>query len=299
MRIGLQVNDFKWPGGDAAIGPTFADIARRAEDAGFYSVWVMDHFYQIGFIGPAHDPMLEAYSALSFAAGVTSRVKLGAMVTGVTYRYPGILVKQVTTLDVLSRGRAYLGIGAAWNEQEHHDMGAPFPAIRERFERLEETLQIAHQMWSGEAKPFAGKHYQLPEPICRPLPLSKPHPTILIGGGGEKKTLRLVAKYGDACNLFPTPELPRKLDVLKEHCAAEGRPYEEIEKTVLLNLNVNQPAKDGGDVVKRAIDQLGEYANLGIDQVMLALPTVSDPHAFDLFGERLVPDASGITVAGR
>src|SRR4051794_33488251 len=196
MRIGLQVNAFKWPGGDAAIGQTFGDIARRAGDAGFYSIWVMDHFYQIGMIGPPEDPMLEAYSALSYAAGVTSRIKLGAMITGVTYRYPGVLVKQLTTLDVLSGGRAYFGIGAAWAEREHHDMGAPFPPVAERFERLEETIQIALQMWSGEIKTFNGKHYQLPQPFCRPLPLSKPHPPIMIGGSGERKTLRFVARYG-------------------------------------------------------------------------------------------------------
>jgi F420-dependent oxidoreductase-like protein len=297
MRLGLQINDFKWPGGDAAIGPTFAEIVQRAEAAGFSSAWVMDHFYQIGFIGPPEDPMLEAYTALSYAAGVTSRIKLGAMITGVTYRYPGVLVKQLTTLDVLSGGRAYLGIGAAWNEREHHDMGAPFPPIAERFERLEETLQIALQMWSGEVKPFNGKHYQLPEPTCRPLPLSKPHPPIMVGGSGERKTLRFVARYGDACNLFPTPELPHKLDVLKAHCEAEGRAYEEIEKTVLTNLNMEK-ADEHGTPVERAIPRLGEFAALGIDQVILALPDVYDPHAFDIF-EQVVPETMGMAVAGR
>jgi F420-dependent oxidoreductase-like protein len=297
MRLGLQINYFKWPGGDEAIGPTFTEIVQRAEAAGFSSAWVMDHFYQIGFIGPPEDPMLEAYTALSYAAGVTSRIKLGAMITGVTYRYPGVLVKEVTTLDVLSGGRAYLGIGAAWNEREHHDMGAPFPPVTERFERLEETLQIALQMWSGEVKPFNGKHYQLPEPICRPLPLSKPHPPIMVGGSGERKTLRFVARYGDACNLFPTPELPHKLDVLRAHCEAEGRAYEEIEKTVLLNLNTEKTSEQGTPA-QRAITQLSEYAALGIDQVILALPDVYDPHAFDIF-EQVVPETQGIAVAGR
>jgi F420-dependent oxidoreductase-like protein len=299
MRLGLQINEFNWPGGDAAIGPTFAETVRRAEDAGFTSAWVMDHLYQIGVIGPPEQPMLEAYSALSFAAAVTSRIKLGAMVTGVTYRYPGILVKQVTTLDVLSGGRAYLGIGAAWYEREHRDLGAPFPPVAERFERLEETIQLALQMWSGEVKPFNGKHYQLPEPICRPLPLSKPHPPILIGGGGERKTLRLVARYGDACNLFVTPDLPHKLDVLKEHCAAEKRPYEEIEKTVLMNLNVRTSGSDSARVIDQAVRRFDELASLGIDHVIMALPNVTDPRAFDIFGEHIIPEASSLTVARR
>lgn len=298
MRLGLQLNEFNWPGGDAAIAPTFGDVVKRAEDAGFYSVWVMDHFYQIGFVGEPDDPMLEAYSALSYAAAVTSRVKLGAMVTGVTYRYPGVLVKQVTTLDVLSGGRAMLGIGAAWNEREHLDMGAPFPPLAERFERLEETLQIAHQMWSGKVKPFNGKHYQLPEPICRPLPLSKPHPPIMIGGGGEKKTLRLVAKYGDACNLHMTPDIPHKLDVLKTHCEVEHRSYDEIEKTVLMNLNLQRDKPRWNQVVEEAIGQFEEFANLGIDQIILALPNVTDPHAFDALEAYLTPAASRVAVAG-
>jgi F420-dependent oxidoreductase-like protein len=298
MRLGLQFNEFNWPGGDAAIAPTFGDVVKRAEDAGFYSVWVMDHFYQIGFVGEPDDPMLEAYSALSYAAAVTSRVKLGAMVTGVTYRYPGVLVKQVTTLDVLSGGRAMLGIGAAWNEREHLDMGAPFPPLAERFERLEETLQIAHQMWSGKVKPFNGKHYQLPEPICRPLPLSKPHPPIMIGGGGEKKTLRLVAKYGDACNLHMTPDIPHKLDVLKTHCEVEHRSYDEIEKTVLMNLNLQRDKPRWNQVVEEAIGQFEEFANLGIDQIILALPNVTDPHAFDALEAYLTPAASRVAVAG-
>ena len=299
MRLGLQINEFNWPGGDAALGSTFAETVRRAEDAGFSSVWVMDHFYQIGFVGRPDDPMMEAYSALSYAAAVTSRIKLGAMVTGVTYRYPGVLVKQVTTLDVLSGGRAYLGIGAAWNEREHHDMGAPFPPLSERFERLEETVQIALQMWSGEVKAFNGKHYQLPEPLCRPLPLSKPHPPIMIGGSGEQKTLRLVARYGDACNLYATPDIPHKLEVLKAHCEAEHRSYDDIEKTVLMNLNLQRDKPRWNQVVEEAVSQFGAFANLGIDQVILALPNVTDPHAFDVLGEHLAPAAATFAVAVR
>jgi len=230
---------------------------------------------------------------------VTSRIKLGTLVTGVTYRFPGILVKQVTTLDVLSGGRAYLGIGAAWNEREHVDLGAPFPPVAERFERLEETIQLALQMWLGEIQPFSGKHYQLPAPLCRPLPLSKPHPPILIGGSGEKKTLRLVARYGDACNLFWSPDLSHKLDVLKAHCVEVGRPYEEIEKTVLMNLNVNQSESDSSQLIDQAVGRFDELAKLGVDQAILGLPNVAEPGAFDIFGEHIVPEALNLAVAGR
>ncbi len=197
------------------------------------SFWVMDHFFQIGMVGPPENEMLEGYTALAFAAGVTERIRLGTMVTGVTYRHPGVLVKTVTTLDVLSGGRAILGIGAAWNEEEHRGLGVPYPALGERFERLEETLRIAHQMWSGDDSPFAGKHYQLQRPLNSPPALSQPHPPILVGGGGEKKTLRFVAKYADACNIFEmgVDGVRQKLDVLQEHCETEGRPYGEIEKT--------------------------------------------------------------------
>src|SRR5437867_8956027 len=202
MRVGLQVPNFTWPTGQSQLGPTFAQIAERAEQAGFYSMWVMDHFFQIPNVGPAENEMLEGWTALAFAAGHSSRIKLGTMVTGVTYRYPGLLVKTATTLDVLSSGRSYFGIGAAWNEEEHRGLGVPFPPIAERFERLEETLQIALQMWSGEDKAYEGKYYQLSRPLNSPQAVQRPHPPILIGGSGERKTLRLIAKYGDACNLF-------------------------------------------------------------------------------------------------
>jgi alkanesulfonate monooxygenase SsuD/methylene tetrahydromethanopterin reductase-like flavin-dependent oxidoreductase (luciferase family) len=221
------------------------------------------------------------------------------MVTGVTYRYPGILVKQVTTLDVLSGGRAYFSIGAAWYEREHLDLGAPFPPVAERFERVEETLQIALQMWSGEVKPFNGKHYQLPEPMCRPLPVSKPHPPILVGGSGERKTLRFVARYGDACNLFDTPDLPRKLEVLKEHCETEGRAFGDIEKTVLINLNLNEHGTDTPALVDFVAGRVSDFAELGIDQLIIAIPTVAEPGTLDVFGERIIPEISGVAVAGR
>ena len=225
MRIGLQVPSFTWPGGTAEIGARLAEIGRTADDAGFYSLWVMDHFFQIGMVGPPEHAMLEGYSALSFLAGVTKRVKLGTLVTGVHYRHPGILVKTVTTLDVLSGGRAYLGIGAGWNEQESRGLGVPFPPLKDRFEQLEEALQIAHQMWKGDRSAFNGAHYQLADPLNSPPPLAQPHPPIMIGGGGEQKTLRLVAQYADACNLFARmgdDVLRKKLDVLRGHCETLG-----------------------------------------------------------------------------
>lgn len=202
MRIGLQIPSFTWPGGAAEIGARLAQIGRAADDAGFYSLWVMDHFFQIGMVGPPEEPMLEGYSALSFLAAATKRAMLGTLVTGVIYRHPGLLVKTVTTLDVLSGGRAYFGIGAAWNEQESRGLGVPFPALKTRFEQLEEALQIAHQMWRGDRTAYTGTHYQLADPLNSPQALAQPHPPIMIGGAGEQKTLRLVAQYADACNLF-------------------------------------------------------------------------------------------------
>src|SRR5258705_12254894 len=215
MKIGLQIPSFTWPGGAAAIGPTLGRIARQADDVGFDSIWVMDHFFQIRGVGPAEDPMLEGWTTLGFLAAQTSRARLGLMVGGVHYRKPGLWVKAATTLDVLSGGRAWLGIGAAWNQEESEALGFPFPPVAERFERLEETLQICLQMWGGDETPFEGKHYQLARPLNRPQPLTRPHPPIMIGGGGERKTLRFVARYAQACNLFPGPDLARNPDVLR------------------------------------------------------------------------------------
>src|SRR5512143_817098 len=240
MKIGLQVPNLTYPGGSGRLASTLADIARAADAAGFYSLWVMDHFFQIGSrdrqtgLGPPEDEMLECYSTLSYFAGLTQRVKLGALVTGVIYRFPGILVKTVTTLDVLSGGRAYFGLGAAWNELESKALGVPFFPPGERLAREEETLQIAKQMWSGNDGPYDGKYYQLARTLCSPLPLSKPHPPIMIGGGGEQKTLRLVAQYGDGCNLYArmgTEALRKKLDILRQHCENVGRNYADIERT--------------------------------------------------------------------
>ena len=220
MKVGLQIPDFTTPDGPGRLGPDLATVARTADDAGFEYLAVMDHFFQIGVIGPPEREMLEAYTTLGYLAGHTSRARLLTLVTGVIYRHPGILAKIVTTLDVLSGGRGALGIGAAWNAEESHGLGVPFPPVAERFERLEETLQICLQMWRGDESPYHGRHYQLDRPINSPQALTQPHPPILIGGGGERKTLRLVAQYAQACNLFPGPDLARKLDVLREHCAA-------------------------------------------------------------------------------
>ncbi|WP_433478109.1 LLM class F420-dependent oxidoreductase [Spirillospora sp. CA-142024] len=269
MRIGLQVPSFTFPGGPEQIGPTFGRIAREADQGGLDSLWVMDHFFQIRGVGPSEDPMLEGYSALAYAAALTERITLGTMVTGVTYREPGILVKTVTTLDVLSGGRAWLGIGAAWNEEESRGLGVRFPPVAERFERLEETLRIAHQMWKGDESAFEGEHYRLERPLNSPPALRRPHPPILIGGGGEKKTLRFVAKYADACNLFDGDELPHKLDVLREHCEREGRDYAEIEKTSL-SLLAGRPSVDA------AVDAIGRLAERGIDHAIFSQATGQD-----------------------
>jgi F420-dependent oxidoreductase-like protein len=269
MRIGLQVPSFTFPGGPEQIGPTFARIAKEADQGGLHSLWVMDHFFQINMVGPADEPMLEGYTALAYAAALTERITLGTLVTGVTYRHPGILVKTVTTLDVLSGGRAWLGIGAAWNEEESLGLGVRFPPTAERFERLEETLRIAHQMWDGDESAFQGEHYQLERPLNSPQSLRRPHPRILIGGTGEKKTLRFVAKYADACNIFDGDELPRKLEVLREHCEREGRDYAEIEKTSLTFFT-------GTPSVGAAVDTVGRLAEQGVDEVIFSQGTGQD-----------------------
>jgi F420-dependent oxidoreductase-like protein len=302
MRLGLQVPNFTWPNGQANLGDTFGLIAQRAERAGLYSFWVMDHFFQIPNVGPVEGEMLEGWSALAFAAGRTNRIKLGTMVTGVTYRYPGILAKTVTTLDVLSHGRAYLGIGAAWNEQEHQGLGVPFPSVAERFERLEETLKIVLQMWSGNEEAFNGKYYHLERLLNSPQPVQKPHPPILIGGTGERKTLRLVAKYADACNIFARlgkGELQRKLEILRQHCAEVGRPYEQIEKTTLDWIKLTRDGSEESTTPQQFIERCAELASLGIDQAIFSLRNVQDLEPFDLLTTEIVPAVSKIVPAGR
>jgi F420-dependent oxidoreductase-like protein len=302
MRLGLQVPNFTWPNGQSQLGDTFGLIAQRAERAGLYSFWVMDHFFQIRGVGPSENEMLEGWSALAFAAGHTNRIKLGTMITGVTYRHPGLLVKTATTLDVLSHGRAYFGIGAAWNEEEHRGLGVPFPPLAERFERLEETLQIALQMWSGDDKPYHGKHYTLERPLNSPQSVQRPHPPIIIGGSGERKTLRLVARYGDACNLFARlgdETVKQKLDVLRSHCEAVGRPYEQIEKTTLDTIHITRDGRNGSLTPQAAIDRCAALAAMGIDQAIFNMPNVSDLEPFDLLENEIVPVVEKIPVAGR
>jgi F420-dependent oxidoreductase-like protein len=300
MKLGITIPRFVTPLGDAGIGTEFASIVRDADAGGLDSLWVMDHFFQIPPIGEAEEPMLEGYSALAFAASISERISLGTLVTGATYRHPGILVKTVTTLDVLSGGRAWFGIGAGWFEREHLGLGVPFPATSERFERLEETLQIALQMWSGEVGPYEGKHYQLAETLNQPMPLSVPRPPIMIGGGGEKKTLRLVARYGDACNLtaMPTEEgmatLRHKLEVLRGHCETEGRSYDAIEKTAIgpAPMREEHPWGMAPEAVPAFLDQLTE---LGIDHYIFP---VVDRAGLNVLLEEIVPTA-GLSLAAR
>jgi len=254
MKLGLHIPDYTWPGGPASLGHDLARVAGAAEEAGFDRVSVMDHFFQIGHLGPPEHEMLEAYTTLGYLATHTSRVKLLTLVTGVVYRQPGLLAKIITTLDVLSGGRAMLGIGAAWNEEEARGLGLVFPPIAERFEHLEDALRICLQMWSEEDGPFTGTHARLERTLNSPQAITRPHPPILIGGSGERKTLRLVARYAQACNLFPGPDLDHKLDVLRQHCEAEGRDYDEIEKTVLFNFDVGERGEKAGEIVEQLRD---------------------------------------------
>jgi F420-dependent oxidoreductase-like protein len=290
VKIGLQIPDFTTPSGPARLGADLATVARTADDAGFEFVAVMDHFFQIGSIGPPERAMLEAYTTLGYLAACTSRAKLLTLVTGTVYRHPGILAKTVTTLDVLSGGRAWLGIGAAWNEQESRGLGIPFPPVAERFERLEETLQICLQMWRGDESPYHGQHYQLERPINSPQALSTPHPPIMIGGSGERKTLRFVARYAQACNLFPSPELARKLDVLRAHCDAEGRDYDDITKTCYFIFDVGDKGEKAGEVV----DQLGGLAGMGFQAAIGQVANVWDVTPLEIIGSEVIPAVASL-----
>jgi len=307
MKIGLQIPRFHWPGSPRNIGPKLAEIARAADDAGFDSLWVMDHFYQVGQgYGAPEEPMLEAYTALAYMAAVTRNVRLGTMVTGAFYRHPGVLVKTVTTLDVLSGGRGMLSIGAGWYRQESLGMGIPFPrSLRELTGRLEETLQIAHHMWRDDRTSFDGKYYRLEEPICSPQPISKPHPYIMIGGSGERKTLRYVAKYGDACNLHlgahpklkgytqrsydnygsRIERLGHKLDVLRRHCEREGRDYYEIDKSVLSPMDVSP----GALTLEEVVGMCSELAEMGFNYVVFNMPNDYEIAPIEVIGEKVIP----------
>jgi F420-dependent oxidoreductase-like protein len=271
MKLAIHNPNFTLPGGPEALAPTLAATARAAEDGGCSAFTLMDHWFQMEQLATSEDPMLEGYTSLGFLAGQTSRIDLGLLVTGVTYRHPGLLAKIVTTLDILSEGRAFLGIGAAWYEREHLGLGVPFPPVGERFGRLEEAIQVCRQMWSDDDGPYDGRYYQLAETICSPPPIQRPGPRILIGGSGERKTLRLVARYADACNLFAPDHatVAHKLEVLDRHCDAEGRDPAAIQRTIIY----------GGDPVTEPeafLEAMAGYAALGIDMVWLS-PLGPDP----------------------
>jgi F420-dependent oxidoreductase-like protein len=285
MKLGVHISNFTWPGGPQQIAKDLTNIATAADDYGFAKLSVMDHVWQIGHIGPPENDMLEAYTTLGYLAARTKQINLLAWVTAVVYREPGLLAKAVTTLDVLSEGRAWLGIGAAWNEPEALGLGLSFPPTAERFERLEEALQICLQMWGEEDGSFDGAHYHLERTLNSPASLTRPHPPILIGGGGEKKTLLLVAKYAQACNLFAGPELEHKLDVLRGHCDTVGRDYDDIEKTVMSPLDPGP----NGEHIDGLIEDLRQMASLGITHVHGSVPDAASITAIDLLGKRVIP----------
>lgn len=288
VKFGLQVNQFTWPGGAAAIGPTLARIGRTADDAGLDSLWVMDHFFQIRGLGPPEAPMLEGQTALGFLAAHTERVRLGLMVGGVHHRAPGLWIKAVTTLDVLSGGRAWFGIGAAWNEHESKGLGIGFPTLRERFQLLEDTLGMAHGMWSGGSgthDAFHGTRVTATHLINSPQSLSRPRVPILVGGGGEGKTLRLVARYADACNLFgrDVDAFRRKLEVLREHCAAIDRPYDEIERTTLVSVD---PSTES---MAQVVERFGVLGDAGAQHVIFSVRGVADTTRLERIAAEVFP----------
>ena len=291
MKIGLQLNRFDYAGGTPAIAPTLARVVRDADDAGFDSIWVMDHFFQIRGLGPAEDPMLEGWTALGFMAAHSSRARLGLMVGGVHYRLPGLWVKAATTLDVLSGGRGWLGIGAAWNQEESDSLGFPMPPLGIRFEQLEETLRIAHGMFAGERgteERFEGSHFTATRLLNSPQSISRPRVPIMIGGGGERKTLRLVAQYGDATNVFGGPDiLRRKYEILRGHCEAVGRPYDEIERTTLQGSRLATDGGTGTETPEAAAERFAALAGAGAQHVIVGIRNIEEP-GVDTLAARLV-----------
>jgi len=290
MDLAVHVVSFDFPLGPPSIGTTLARIGEAAEQAGVTNLSFMDHYLQLEFMGDVESPMMEGYTSLGFLAAHTQSVELQLLVTGVTYRQPGLLGKIVATLDVLCGGRAVLGLGAAWYEREHETYGVRFPPVAERFERLEETLQIVRAMWGDDRGPFEGRHYRLSDTVCSPAPLRRP--PIMIGGGGEKKTLRLVAKYADACNLFARPgdsdAVAHKLEVLQEHCEQEGTDYSRIRKTILWSADADPSTAD------QLVSDLAPFAELGVTEVHV-MPFRRDPVAFvEGLGEHVVPALSGL-----
>lgn len=316
MRIGLQIPTIFREGNQ--VSEAIGDLVERTDQAGFDSLWVMDHFLlkvaserspagrTTTISGDLQTPegeireVLEAWSTLAFAAARTKQVKLGTLVTGITYRYPGALVKIANSLDALSHGRIYFGVGAAWAEDEHHRLGIPFPSTSERFERLEEALQIALQMWANEDKPYIGKYYQLSNTSGSPLFVQRPHPPILVGGGGEQKTLRLVAKYANACNIaarYGLDVMRRKLEVLREHCQVVNRSYDEIEKTTTDMIQLTPDGQDDTFSPAALVDRYATFASLGFEHVMVYTPNSFDPHIFELLATRVVPEVKKIGVS--
>ncbi len=294
MKIGLQIPSFKYPGGTAAIRPTLKKIVTTAEEADFYSLWVMDHYYQIkDLFGEAYtDPMLESYTTLGYFAGLTEKVQLGVLVTGIIYRHPSVLLKMVNTLDILSGGRTYLGIGAAWYKEEANGYGIPYPSTSVRFEQLEDNLQLAKALWASDETSFEGKHYSAPAITNNPRPLSTPHPRILIGGTGPNKTLRMVAQYADACNIFEgagKENMQKALNTLKAHCERLGRDYDTIEKTSLGTVHLS--GKDTVDDVIRRIKTLSE---MGFTHAIFNMPDVYEITPLETFAKEIIPTAAEI-----
>ncbi len=293
MKVGLQIRSFTWPGGPEAIAPTLARVVRQADDIGFDSIWVMDHFFQIRGVGKPDEPMLEGWTTLGFMAAHSARARLGLMVGGVHYRDPGLWIKAATTLDVLTGGRAWLGIGAAWNEDESRSLGFRFPPLGERFEQLEDTLQMAHGMWTGERgtdQPLDGHHLHATRLLNSPQSISRPRVPIMVGGGGEKKTLRLVAEYADACNVFGSPEaIARKYAILAEHCAAVGRDPEEIERSTLQTVNVTEDGGRGTETATQVVDRFSELSDAGAQHIIFSTADVFDPDRLERIGRDVIP----------
>ena len=293
MKFGLQVSSFTFPGGTEAIAPTLERIVRTADEVGFDSIWVMDHLFQIRSVGPADEPMLEGWTALGFIGAHTKRARIGLMVGGIHYREPGIWLKAATTLDVLTGGRAWLGLGAGWNAEESYGLGFAFPSLGTRFEMLEETLQIAYQMFEepfGSQGRHEGKHYRATRLLNSPQSISRPRVPIMIGGGGEQKTLRLVAQYGDACNVgWGNPEsIVHKLAVLREHCEALGRPYEDIERTTLTNLRVSRDGGGGTATPDQIVERFGEIGDAGVQHILFSLRDVHETDKLELLGSTVL-----------
>ena len=303
MKVGLQIYSFSWPGGPEAIGPTLARTVRTADEVGFDSIWVMDHFWQIGGPGSELEPMLEGWTTLGYMAAHSQRARLGLMVGGVHYRHPGLWVKAATTLDVLSGGRAWLGIGAAWNQAESEGLGFPWPSQRERFERLEDTLRIAHAMWNGQwgtEEDFQGHHYHATRLLNLPQSISRPRVPILIGGGGEQRTLRLVAQYADASNMFGGPEqLVPKYQILARHCEEVGREFEEIERTNLQGVGLGPTAARfrAAESADQIVERFGRLAEAGVQHVIVNFADTNETELIELLGSRVLPQLRGVEAA--